>query len=123
MKQNIRYIVVHSTQTLPTELYQSLTYHYFIHRNGKVVTGKKLTAGDGCVQVAYVGGIDKQRKVCDTTTSEQSEALFNMLITLSEKYPEAKIVSADEIFGKENFPGFNVRQWLKNFIPATLTRA
>jgi len=123
MKQNIRYIVVHSTHTLPTELYQSLSYHYIIHRNGKVVTGKELTASDGCILVAYVGGIDKGRKVCDTKTSEQSESLFNKLITLSEKYPEAKIVSADEVFGKENFPGFNVKEWIKNFIPFSLNRA
>ena len=123
MKQNIRYIAVHSTKTLGSELYQSVIYNYIIHRNGNVAKEKKLIASDGCIQIAYVGGIDKQRNICDTKTYEQSESLFNTLVMLSEKYPEARIVSADEIFGKENSPGFNIKEWLKNFTPISINRA
>lgn len=123
MRQNIRYIVVHSTQTLPTELYQSLAYHYIIHRNGKVVKGKNLSASEGCLQIAYLGGVDKDRKIRDTKTPEQAEALYNELIKFSEKYPEAKIVSADKVFGKENLLGFDLKEWMKDFIPSSLNRA
>jgi hypothetical protein len=117
MKNNIRYIVVHSSQTLPDELYISLPYHYIIHRNGKLVKQKELRAPDSCVQIAYLGGIDKQRNVCDTKTAKQSEVLFNTLVLLTEKHPEARIVGANEIFGNSNDPGFDVKQWLSNYMP------
>lgn len=122
-KHNVRYIVVHSTQTLPHELHYSLIYHYIIHRSGKVVAGKKLLSTDGCIQVAYLGGVDNDRNVSDTKTEMQSEALYSTLVKLSEKHPAAKIVSAEEVFGKQNNPGFNVKDWLKNYVPSSLKSA
>lgn len=122
-KNNVRYIVVHSTQTLPHELYHAVVYHYMIHRNGKVVQGKKLLSTDGCVQIAYLGGIDKDRNVLDTKTEKQNEALYNTLVKISEKHPHAKIVSADDVFGKQNNPGFDVKAWLKSYIPKSIQQA
>ena len=122
-KNNVRYIVVHSTQTLPHELHHSLVYHYIIHRNGKVVEGKKLLAADGCIQIGYLGGVDKAGNITDTKTEKQSEALYNTLIRLSQKHPQAKIVSAEDVFGKQNNPGFDVKDWLKNYVPAALKSA
>jgi hypothetical protein len=122
-KHNVRYIVIHSTQTLPHELHHSLIYHYIIHRNGKVVSGKKLLSTDGCIQIAYLGGIDKERNVLDTKTEKQSDSLYTTLVKLSEKHPAAKIVSAEEVFGKQNNPGFDVKTWLKNYVPTPLKSA
>lgn len=122
-KHNVRYIVIHSTQTLPHELHHSLVYHYTVHRNGKVAEGKKLLSTDGCIQIAYLGGIDKDRNVVDTKTEKQSDALYTTLVKLSEKHPAAKVVSAEEVFGKQNNPGFDVKSWLKNYVPAPLKSA
>lgn len=122
-KNNVRYIVVHSTQTLPHELHLSLVYHFIIHRNGKVVAGKKILSTDGCIQIAYLGGVDKDRNVLDTKTEKQNDALYNTLVKLSEKHSGAKIVSAEDVFGKQNNPGFDVKDWLKNYIPASLKSA
>lgn len=119
-KNNVRYIVVHSTQTLPTELYHSIVYHYIIHRTGKVVQGKKLLSTDGCIQIAYLGGVDKERNISDTKTEKQSEALYKTLVKVSAKHSHAKIVSAEEIFGRQNHPGFDVKEWLKNYVPAPI---
>lgn len=123
MKKNIRYIVVHSTKTLPEETCFAVQHHYIIHRNGDMEKSKRLADDDKCVQIAYLGGIDSERKICDTKTVSQSESLFNLLIALTEKYAEAKIVGADEIFGATNDPGFNVRDWLKNYTPQIIKEA
>ena len=122
-KNNIRYIVVHSSKTLPEELYISIPYHYIIHRNGNIEKSKKISVTDACVQIAYLGGVDKEKHVTDTRTDPQTDSLFNKLVALSERFPEARIVGADEVFGKTNDPGFNVKDWLKNYTPKILAEA
>lgn len=123
MRNKIQNIVVHSTQTLPYELTSDLPYNYVIHRNGKIVKSKQLKPNDQSVKVAYVGGIDTERKISDNRTSEQNETLFNTLFFLSEKYSNAKIVGAEEQFGESSYPGFNVKEWLKSYIPKSLIQA
>jgi hypothetical protein len=123
MRNKIQNIVVHSTQTLPYELTSDLPFHYVIHRNGKIVKSKLLKPHDQSVKVAYVGGVDIERKISDNRTSEQNETLFNTLFFLSEKYPNAKIFGAEEQFGGSSYPGFNVKEWLKSYIPKLLIQA
>jgi len=122
-KFNIRYIVVHSSKTLPEELYILIPYHYIIHRNGKIEKGKKLSVTDACIQIVYLGGVNKEMQVTDTRTNTQTDSLFNQLIVLSERFPEARIVGADEVFGETNNPGFDVKDWLKNYTPKILAEA
>ena len=122
-KNNIRYIVVHSSKTLPEEFHISTPYHFLIHRNGKVEQSKKISFTDACIQIAYLGGVNKEKQVQDTRTEVQTDSLFNELIALSEKFPEAKIVGADKVFGETNNPGFNVKDWLKNYTPKILAEA
>lgn len=119
----VQYIVVHSTQTLPSELHYAFPFHYLVNRSGKVSRNKKVTKTDKAIHVAYIGGIDKERKVCDTRTEHQNEALFKLLVLLSEKYPKARIFGADEILGPSNEPGFKVRDWLKTYIPKYILSA
>jgi hypothetical protein len=123
MKNKVQYIVVHSTQTLPSEFHFTFPFHYLINRNGKVNKNRKVTKADRAVHVAYVGGIDKGRKVCDTRTEHQNEVLFRLVVLLSEKYPKARIFGADEILGPSNEPGFKVRDWLKTYIPQFIRSA
>lgn len=123
MKNNIRYIVVHSTQTLATGLTNNLPFHYIIHRNGKVKKGKQFEPNDVIVQVAYIGGINAEGKLVDNRTKEQNETLFNTLLLFTEKFPKAKIIGADEQFGSLCYPGFNVKGWLKSYIPTSINPA
>lgn len=120
MKNNVQYIVVHSTQTLPFELHYAFPFNYIIHRSGRVITTKKITKKDTAIHIAYIGGIDKDRNICDTRTEEQNEMLLSTLSVLTDKYPDARIFNADEILGKSNNPGFHVRDWLKTYIPKSL---
>ena len=123
MKDKVQYIIVHSTQTLPTELHYAFPFNYIVHRGGATASDKKITKKDKAIHVAYVGGIDKERNIRDTRTVEQNESLFKLLFYLSEKYRNARIFSAHEILGQSNDPGFKVRDWLKTYIPKSILPA
>lgn len=123
MKNKVQNIVVHSTQTLPTKLHHAFPFHYIIHRNGKISKGKQYEPDDVLIQIAYVGGISEDGKLIDNRTTEQTVTLFNTLVLLTEKFKEAKIVGADEQFGKICYPGFHVKHWLKSYTPKTILTA
>ena len=84
---------------------------------------KKVSKRTKSIHVAYVGGIDENRKVCDTRTQDQNEMLLSVLTLLISKYPKARIFSAHEILGASNDPGFKVRDWLKSYIPKCILTA
>lgn len=143
MKRNIKYIVVHCTATPPEAKVENIVrywkeqlgwknpgYHYIIKRNGEIVSllSEDLVSNgvknynQHSVHISYIGGIDKNNKPLDNRTPEQKAALFNKLVALSKKYPEA------EIKGHRDFPGvikacpsFDVRTWLKEYIPEGVT--
>jgi N-acetylmuramoyl-L-alanine amidase len=143
MKRNIKYIVVHCTATPPEAKVENIVrywkeqlgwknpgYHYIIKRNGEIVSllSEDLVANgvknynQQSVHISYIGGIDKNNKPADNRTPEQKTALFNKLVALSEKYPEA------EIKGHRDFPGvikacpsFDLRTWLKEYVPEGVT--
>ena len=123
MKNKVDYIIVHSTQTLPTELHYAFPFHYIIHRSGTTTTDRKVTKKDVAIHVAYVGGIDKERNIIDTRTEAQNESLFKLIFYLSEKYPKARIFSANQILAESNDPGFKVKDWLKTYIPKSILTA
>lgn len=143
--RNIKYIVVHCTATPQNTSIESIKrywkevkgwgdiagYHYIIKANGDVV---KLTDenknsngvanhNSACINIAYIGGVDKSGKPSDTRTNAQKQAMFDLIVKLSDKYTQA------EILGHRNFkevhkacPCFDVKEWLKNFIPIELTQ-
>ncbi|MBL7748765.1 MAG: N-acetylmuramoyl-L-alanine amidase [Chitinophagaceae bacterium] len=143
MKRNIKYIVVHCTATPPEAKVENIVrywkeqlgwknpgYHYIIKRNGEIVSllSEDLVSNgvknynQQSVHISYIGGIDKNNKPVDNRTPEQKKAMFNKLVALSEKYPEAQIK------GHRDFPGvikacpsFDVRTWLKDYIPEGVT--
>ncbi|OSZ78127.1 hypothetical protein CAP35_07640 [Chitinophagaceae bacterium IBVUCB1] len=122
---NIRYIVVHSTGTR-TALHEldKLPYHYLITKTGKLINLRPLQAHEGTIEVALTGGIDKSGIHTDTRTPQQNDTLFNTLVLLNESFPEAKIVGANEVYvyGFKN-PGFEVREWLCDYLPSFLPAA
>ena len=111
--RKIKRIVVHCTATQQSVSIQSIVnywknalkwknngYHYIIEANGNTV---KLTdidkiangaAGynEQSIHVAYIGGIDINRKPIDNRTPEQKTALKILIIEYSRKYPDADIL-------------------------------
>jgi hypothetical protein len=124
-KYNMKYIVVHSTGTNIRQTVDptKLPYHFIITLSGRLLNLNQVDAKSGCVDVAYVGGIDKKGNVQDTRTSIQCDCMFNTIVLLSEQFPEARIVGADELYGSKEYLGFNVKEWLHEFIPSMLLAA
>lgn len=135
----IRYIAVHCTassvNTTPNDLlaywykekgWKAPGYHYLVQRDGEVVQlleEERVSNGVKgynkiTINVAYIGGIDKEGRPVDNRTPRQEAALFDLLVELNERFPEA------EILGHRDFPGvnkacpcFDVKQWLADYTP------
>lgn len=126
MKRHIRYIVVHSTATFDPKVSQFYgNYHYVVERNGEIKKVhpdssiiKNVEKEDNeAIHIAYAGGRNKSGTLGDTKTPNQEEALFNKIVALSIKYPSAAIVGHDELEPGSISPGFNVKDWIKNYEP------
>lgn len=126
MKRHIKYIVVHSTATFDPKVTQFYgDFHYVVERSGEIkrihadaAIVKNIVAADNeAIHIAYAGGRNKSGNLGDTRTPVQEEALFNKLIALSVKYPSARIMGHDEFEASSGCPGFQVKEWLRNYEP------
>lgn len=151
MKRTIEYIVVHCTATHPETSIESILkywkvemgwknpgYHYIIKRNGELVSitpEESIANGVAghnrhCIHISYIGGVDKKGKPVDNRTTEQKNTMFNKLVELSEKYPDAIILGHRDFSPDKNgngkieyfewiksCPAFDVREWLSNYTP------
>ena len=137
--KKIKYIVVHSTATTPPMTREGIRelwkgddgkrtpqFHYVILRDGEILQlqgEKKTVAGDTgtentCIHIAYAGGINEIGLTCDNSTAKQRDSLFDKIVALFEKYPDAKIIGADELQPNAiTAPGFNIKEWLSNYLP------
>jgi N-acetylmuramoyl-L-alanine amidase len=135
----INYIVVHCTATPPETSIESIKnywkqylgwknpgYHYIIKRNGDIINlfpEDKVSNGvkgynKNSVHISYIGGVDKNNNPIDNRTDEQIHAMFNKLVSLSEKYPNATILGHRDFPGVTKMcPSFDVKEWLKNYTP------
>lgn len=139
-KRNIKYIVIHCTATPSNTTLQSIKrywreqrgwgdtagYHYIIESDGGI---SQLTPEDKnsngvykhnseCINIAYIGGIDKLGKAKDTRTKAQEDSLFNLIVKLTEKYKSATVLGHRDFAGvKKACPSFDVKTWLSNYIP------
>jgi hypothetical protein len=132
MKRHIRYIIVHNTATFDPKVSQHYgLFHYVIERNGEIkrihpesTIIKHLPDVDNdAIHIAYAGGRNKAGALGDTRTPVQEESLFNKLVALSVKYPNAKITGHNELDASANCPGFSVKEWIKNYEPDLLLSA
>ncbi|PWV45928.1 hypothetical protein [Chitinophaga sp. S165] len=124
---HIRYIVIHSTGTKPDMLLSDLDklpYHFIVTRAGKLLKLRPTLSTEGTIEIALVGGLDKEGNRLDCRTERQNETLFNKLVQLLEKHPNAKVVPADKVYlyAYPN-PGFNLFQWITDYVPAVLRAA
>jgi N-acetylmuramoyl-L-alanine amidase len=127
MKRFIRYIIVHSTATFDPKKAQPYgCFHYVVERTGEIKhihpessIIEHLPAVDNeAIHIAYNGGRNKSGALGDTRTPVQEEALFNKLVVLWVKYPNAKIIGHSDLDASANCPGFSVKDWLLKYEPA-----
>jgi len=134
----IRYIVIHCTATQPETPVESIQrywrenkkwgntpgYHYLIKNNGEVVqlldefkpSYGVLGHNHECVNLCYIGGIDRNGKPKDTRSVAQIRAMYAKIQELKHRYANA------EVRGRRDFPearkacpSFDVRFWLANY--------
>lgn len=140
MKRNILHIVIHCTATQPGSTMESIKrywkekrgwgdtpgYHYVIHTDGELeqlLDENKNSNGvykhnSTCINVAYIGGIDKQGNPKDTRTRAQENAMFDIIVALTEKYPNAQVLGHRDFAGvAKACPSFDVKTWLANYTP------
>jgi|APLak6261664640_1056046.scaffolds.fasta_scaffold00082_34 N-acetylmuramoyl-L-alanine amidase len=138
--RNIKYIAIHCTDTLPSATVEAILkywrekrgwknpgYHYIIKANGDVVKlldENKVSNGvlgfnENCINVCYIGGKTKDGKGGDTRTRAQENAMFDKIVELTERYPNAEVKGHGEFpnQGGKTCPNFNVKEWLKNYTP------
>lgn len=139
MNREIRYIVVHCTATQPNTKIENICrywkeqlgwknpgYHYIIKRNGEIVAlqPEHLIANgvkdfnSHSIHISYIGGIDKDNKPLDNRTDAQQFAMFNKIVELMEKYPQAKVLGHRDFPNvAKACPSFDVRTWLHEYVP------
>lgn len=138
--RNVKYIVIHCTATSPKTTIESIQkywrevkgwkdvpgYHYIIKNSGEIIKlldESKNSYGvyahnNECISISYIGGIDKDGKAKDTRTKEQEVALFDKIVELTERYPNAKVLGHRDFKGvKKACPCFDVKTWLENYKP------
>src|SRR5688572_25481299 len=110
--RDIKYIVVHCSDTPKNTTVESILrfwkihwgwkspgYHYIIKQDGEIVklldekfnSNGVLGFNENCVNVCYIGGKKKDGTHGDTRTPAQETALFNKIVELTEKYPNAVV--------------------------------
>jgi N-acetylmuramoyl-L-alanine amidase len=137
--RNIKYIVVHCTATPPTTTVESIKrywkeqrgwdtpgYHYLIQRQGTLIqlldesknSNGVYAHNSNCINIAYIGGVDKDGKPQDNRSDAQKHSMFDLIVSLTEKYPQA------EVLGHRDFPdvhkacpSFDVKKWLSEYEP------
>lgn len=126
MKRHIKYIIVHSTATFDPKVSQFYgDFHYVVERAGEIkrihpettIVKNVVTADNEAIHIAYAGGRNKAGNLGDTRTPVQEEALYNKLIALTVKYPSATVMGHSEFEAVSGCPGFNVKDWLKQYEP------
>lgn len=138
--RNIKYIVIHCTATPPETTIESMKkywkevrgwgdtpgYHYVIKRNGDIVQLLSETKNSNgvyahnssCINISYIGGIDKDGRPVDNRTNAQKHAMFDKIVELTEKYPGAEPLGHRDFPGvKKACPSFDVKKWLSEYVP------
>ncbi len=138
--RNIKYIVVHCTATPQNTSIASIQrywkdikgwgdkagYHYIIKPSGEIVQlTKEINPSNGvanhnseCINIAYIGGIDKNGQPIDNRTDAQKEVLFYKIVQLTERYKNVSVVGHRDFANVHKAcPCFDVKEWLKNYVP------
>lgn len=136
-KRTITEIIIHCTATPEGKSYtvedirrwhkqqgwSDIGYHYVILLDGTIERGRpEDIIGAHCtghnshsIGVVYVGGVAKDgKKSKDTRRLAQKAALFNLLVTLKNLYPNAKIYGHHDFDKGKDCPCFDVKTTYAN---------
>lgn len=88
-------------------------YHYAVMPSGRIeqmLPEEEISNGvqgynSTSINVAYIGGIDRNGKAVDNRTSEQKKSLVELLKQLRERYPKARIMGHRDISPDKNGNG------------------
>ena len=138
MRQETSYIVIHCSQTRPSQNigakeidrwhrergWLKIGYHIVIKRDGIIEQGREDDEVPAAVKgynhtsfnLCLVGGAKEEdwKIEDDNFTGEQFESLKKELTRLVLKYPDARIVGHRDLDDKKFCPSFDVRQYLLN---------
>jgi N-acetylmuramoyl-L-alanine amidase len=103
--------------------WKDIGYHFVIRRNGKVETGRPITAVGSHVQghntdsvgICMVGGLDdKTWAPTNNFTAAQWASLKQLVARLTKMYPRATVLGHRDFPGvAKSCPCFNARDWAK----------
>ena len=99
--------------------WSDIGYHYYIEKDGKLFKGRNLEIpGAHCekhnqhsIGICYEGGLDEEGNYADTRTPEQCDTLFDLLITLKQQFPKARIYGHYEFNSTKHCPCFDVDEY------------
>lgn len=100
--------------------FADIGYHFVVHRDGRVDTGRPLTQtgahcrghNKGSIGICYTGGLTADGKTPkDTRTDAQRTALYALVTLLRYRFPQATLHGHNE-FAAKACPSFDVRhEW------------
>lgn len=139
MNRKIKFIVLHCTATQPEATVKAIQnywretlkwnnpgYHFIIERDGEVIQLQHIekiangVAGNNehAIHISYIGGIDRKGKPIDNRTTPQKDSMFDKVVELTERYPDAKVVGHRDFPGvRKACPSFDVRTWIESYEP------
>lgn len=102
--------------------YNKIGYHYVIDLDGTVETGRhENEVGAHCkgynsnsIGICYIGGLDRNLSVKDTRTQAQKDAMWELVIKLLSKYPNANVYGHNEFNKGKACPCFDVKKEFKD---------
>ena len=103
--------------------FSDIGYHYVIHLDGTIETGRPLNkqgahtaqANRGSIGICYVGGMDKDmNKSKDTRTQAQKDSLIKLMHELIYKYNKDMTIHGHNEFANKACPSFNVQEEYAN---------
>ena len=138
MREETKYIVIHCSQTRPSQNigakdidrwhreqgWLKIGYATVIKRDGTIEQGREDDEVQAAVKgynhtsfnLCVIGGAKEEdwKQPDDNFTGEQWESLKKELTRLVIKYPDAKIVGHRDLDDKKFCPSFDVRKYLLN---------
>ena len=138
MREETKYIVIHCSQTRPSQNigakdidrwhreqgWLKIGYATVIKRDGTIEQGREDDEVQAAVKgynhtsfnLCLIGGAKEEdwKQADDNFTGEQFESLKKELTRLVIKYPDAQIVGHRDLDDKKFCPSFDVRKYLLN---------
>lgn len=98
--------------------FATIGYHYYITRDGKIHTGRPLYQEGAhatgynrhSIGICYEGGLDARGQPKDTRTEAQRKALWELLLRLSEDYPDAFVITHRDLNPDKACPCFEISE-------------